>query len=232
MQVFIFRLILQDSKSANNRKILSNHVLRSDCLKPDTAIRLLALDILFDDMSSALDVSSQTGILSSLELFHEYSLLVRDAALDKAPWDSPWLSILFQFEKDGEGIRIRPDTFIYEDSTTQEPSPTQPIEHLEPPPLSLSREELAHNLSRLLSERLKSRTAAMDSITSYIRLFNPCTRLILYGSCRGDHPGSHELDEGWFNRRARFHLQQIMILDNLYAVGLVDEFPTRIKSQR
>jgi hypothetical protein len=232
MQISIFRLILQDSKSTNNRKILSNRVLRSNCLKPNTAIRLLALDFLFDDMSSALDVSSQTGILSSLELFHEYSLLVRDAALDKTPWDSPWLSKLFQFNKDGEGVRIRPGTFIYEDFTTREPSPTQPVEHLEPKSVLLSREELAHNLSRLLSERLKSRIAAMDSISSRIRLFNPCTQLIISGSCRVDHPRSHELDEGWFNRRALFHLRHIMILDNLYAFGLVDEFPARMKCQR
>jgi hypothetical protein len=232
VQLFVFRLIFQDSKSTNNQKILSNHVLRSDCLRLDKAIRLLALDFLFDDMSSALDVSSQTGILSSLELFHEYSSLVRDAALDKTPWDSPWLSTLFQFERDGEGIRIRPGTFTYEDSRTSEPSPTQSLEHLEPSAVSLSREELAHKLSQLLSERLKSRIAAKDSISSRIRLFNPCTQLILYGSCRGDHSGSHELDEDWFNRRARFHLQHIMILDNLYAFGLADEFPTRMKSQR
>jgi hypothetical protein len=189
----------------------------------------MALDFLFGDMSSALDVSSQTGIISSLELFHEYSLLIRDAALDKTPWDSPWLSTLFQFERDGEGIRIRPDTFLYEDYITTR---TQSVEHLEPPTALLSREELTHNLSRLLSERLKSHIAAKDSRSLHLRLFDPCVQLILHGTCRGDHSASHELDEGWFNRRARFYLQHIMILDNLHGFDLADDFPTRIKSQR
>jgi hypothetical protein len=232
VQLFIFKLILHDMKSKTTQKILSNHVLRSESLRPNKAIRLMALDFLFDDMSSALDVSSQTGIISSLELFYEYSLLVRDAALDKTPWDSPWLSTLFQFEKDGEGIRIRPETFLYEDYITREPSPTQSVEHPEPPVTSFSREELTHNLSRLLSERLRSRIAAKDSKSSHLRLFDPCVQLILRGTCRGDHSASHELDEGWFNRRARFYLQHIMILDNLHVFDLVDDFPTRIKSQR
>jgi hypothetical protein len=183
-------------------------------------------------MSSALDVSSQTGVVSSLEHFYEYSLLIRDAALDKTPWDSPWLRTLFQFEKDGEDIRIRPETFLYENYRTRGPSPSQSVENLEPQTVSLSREELFHNLSRLLSERLKSRISAKDRITSRLRLFDPCIPFVLYGTCRSDHSFSHELDEDWFNRRARFHLQHIMILDNLHAFDLEDDFPSRIRSQR
>lgn len=223
---------MKDAKSTNNLKILSNHVLRSESLRLEKAIRLLALDFLFDDMSSALDMSSQAGIVSSLELFYEYSLLIRDAALDKTPWDSPWLSTLFQFEKDGEGIRIRPDTFLYEDYRTRGPSPSQSVERLEPPAVSSSREELTHNLSRLLSERLKSRIADKDLISSHLRLFDPCIQHVLHGTCRGDHSASHELDEGWFNRRVRFYLQHIMILDNLHAFDLADDFPARTKSKR
>lgn len=222
-------------KSTNNLKILSNHVLRSESLEREKATRLLALDFLFDDMSSALDVSSQSRIISSLELFYEYSLLIRDAALEKAPWDSPWLSTLFQFEKDGEDIRIWPETFLYEDYRTRGPSPSQSVENLEPQAVSLSREELSHNLCRLLSERLKSRISAKDricGISSRLRLFDPCIQLVRYGTCRGDHSASHELDEDWFNRRARFHLQHIMILDNLHAFDLEDDFPSRIRSQR
>ena len=184
-------------------------------------------------MSSALDVSSQAGILSSLELFYEYSLLMRDAALDKAPWDSPWLSQLFQFEKDGEGIRIKPNTFLYEECRTRGPSSSQSVEDLEPSTAaSLSREELTRNLGRFLAERLRSRIAAKDRILSRLRLFNPCVQLVLYGSCRGEHSAAHELDESWFSRRVRFNLQYIMTLDNLHAFDLVDDFPARIKSRR
>jgi hypothetical protein len=222
-------------KSTNTQKILSNHILRHESLRLDKAIKLLALDFLFDDMSTALDISSQTGILSSLEHFYEYSVLIKDAALDKTPWDSPWLSKLFQFKKDGEDIRIRPDTFLYKDYETRRQSSSQSVEHLEsrePSVVSLSREEFIQSLRRLLSERLASRIRAKDRILSRIRLFDPCIQLILYGTCRGEHSAAHELDEGWFNRRARFHLQHIMILDNLHAVDLTDDFPTRIWSQR
>jgi hypothetical protein len=222
-------------KSTNTQKILSNHVLRHESLRLDKAIKLLALDFLFDDMSTALDVSSQTGIVSSLEHFYEYSVLIKEAALDKSPWDSPWLTKLFQFEKDAEDIRIRPNSFLYKDYKTRRQSPSQSVEHLEsrePSAVSLSREELIQSLRWLLSERLTSRIRAKDRVSSRIRLFDPCIQLILHGTCRGDHTASHELDEGWFNRRARFHLQHIMVLDNLHAVDLADNFPARIKSRR
>jgi hypothetical protein len=238
VQLFIFKLILHDMKSTTTQKILSNHVLRSESLRSNKAIRLLALDFLFDDMSSSLDVSSQTGIISCLELFNEYSLLIRDAALDKAPWDSPWLSTVFQFAKEGECICIRPDTFLYEGHRTRGPSQTRSKELLEPPAVSLSREDFTHDLSLLLSERLKSRIEDMDLIVandcmlSRLRLFDPCIELILHGTCRRKHSATHQLDEGWFNRRARFHLQRIMILDNLHAFDPLGDSRSRIWSQR
>lgn len=219
-------------KSKTTQKILSNHVLRSESLKPNKAIRLLALDFLFDDVSSALDVSSQAGILSSLELFCEYSLLIRDAALDKTPWDSPWLSTLFQFEKDGEDIRIKPETALYEDYRTREPFPSQSTEIQEPSAVSLSREEFTRNLSVFLSERLRSRIAAKARISLRLRLFDPCIQLVLHGTCRGSHSASHQLDEDWFNRRARFHLLHIMIVENLQAFDPLVTFRIRIWSQR
>jgi hypothetical protein len=192
----------------------------------------MALDFLFDDMSSALDVSSQTGIISSLELFYEYSLLIRDAALDKSPWDSPWLRTLFQFEKDGEGIRLWPETALYDDHRTREPSLSQSTGLQELSAVLLSREEFTRSLSVLLAERLRSRIAAKARISLRLRFFDPCIQLVLHGTCRSDHSASHQLDEDWFNRRARFHLQHIMILDNLYAFDPLVSFRVRIWNQR
>jgi hypothetical protein len=219
-------------KSKTTQRILSNHVLRSDSLKANKAIRLLALDFLFDDMSSALDVSSQTEMISSLELFYEYSRLIRDAALDKAPWDSPWLTTLFQFEKNGEGIQIRPETALYENHRTREPSPGRSTDLQELSALSLSREEFARNLRALLSERLRSRIPGKARIMLHLRLFDPCIPLVLHGSCRDDHSAAHQLDEEWFNRRARFHLLHILILENLHASDPLITFRGRIWNQR
>lgn len=225
-------------KSKITQTILSKNILRSESLKTEKAIRLMALDFLFDDMSSALDVSSQIGALSSLELFYEYSLLMRDAALDKAPWDSSWLNTLFQFEMDGEGIRIRPESVLYEDYRTRAPFSIRLKKLQEPPALTMSREDFTHHLNLLLSERLKSRIEAMDRILAKgpvsfrLRLFDPCIELVLHGKCDDNHPTAHELDESWFNRRARFYLQRIMILDNLYAFDHLGNFDSRIRGQR
>jgi hypothetical protein len=230
MELYIFKLIYQEVRSIDTQKILSNHVLRCDSL--DHAVKLLALDYFFDDMSSALDLSSQPGVVSSLELFYEYSRLIKDVGLNKAPWESSWISTLFQFEEDGEGIRTRPGTFVHEDIKTSGYSESsEPPEH---PTVSSSREEFSNKLSRLLSERLYSRIPLMnkDRTMPRLSLFDPCIHFVLHGACGGHQsPISHELDESWFNRRARFHLQQIMILDNFYAFGVVD-FRTRIRGQR
>lgn len=66
--LFVFKLIFQNKKSTNIRRTLSTHVLRCESL--NKAVKLLTLDYFFDDMSWALDVSSQTGILSSMQLFY------------------------------------------------------------------------------------------------------------------------------------------------------------------
>ena len=224
-------------KSKITQTILSKNILRSESLGPEKAIRLLALDFLFDDVSSALDVSSQIGIVSSLELFYEYSVLMRDAALEKAPWDSSWLNTLFQFEKDGEGIRIRPESVLYEDYRTRAPS-NWSKELQEPRAVTMSREDFTHNLNLFLSERLKSRIGAMDRILANgpmslrLQLFDPCIELVLHRKCDDNHHAAHQLDESWFNRRARFHLQRIMILDNLYAFDPLCNFDSRIERQR
>ena len=235
VQLFIFRLIFQEVKSEKAQKILCNHVLRCESLSLDSqarAVRLLAFDYIFDDVSLAFDISSQDGVVSSMELFHQYSLLIRDVAIDKTPWDSSWLMTLFQFEKDGEGVRIRPGTFLYQDYRAREPSPNQSAEDLGHGAVTLSREAFAQNLSRALSERLYPRIKDKDRTTARLRLFDPCIPVIVHGACRGGHSFVHHLDVAWFNRRARYHLQHIMILDNLYAFGLLDDFPARMRNQR
>jgi hypothetical protein len=104
------------------------------------------------------------GIVSSLHLFYEYSLLMRDSALDKGPVDSPWLCTLFQIERDGEEVRMKPGTFVYEGSARGD-SP-RPEEQLEHSAVSLSRDNFSENINRLLWERLNTRISEKDRITS------------------------------------------------------------------
>ncbi len=70
-------------------------------------------------------------------------------------------------------------------------------------------------------------------MSSHLSIFDPRIQLTFHGTCRlGDSP-SHHLDESWLDRRVRFHLQQLIILDlgNLHAFGRT-EFPERVKSKR
>ncbi|KAH9022664.1 hypothetical protein EDB84DRAFT_1441149 [Lactarius hengduanensis] len=214
----LFKLIFFGRTSTTPQKTL-DHILRCD--PRDRASKLLALDFYFDDMSSALDVSSQSAFLSSLQLFYEYSLLMRDGALDKAPWNSPWLCKLFQIERYGEKVRIKPGTLLYEHCTRGGSS--RPKEQIE-----LSPQIFSKRLNRLLWERLNTRISEKDRVSSSLSLFDPCIqpRPILHETCCSDH-----LDEGWFNRRVRFHLQHVMVLDNLHAFELT-KGPERMESQR
>ncbi|KAH8981157.1 hypothetical protein EDB86DRAFT_2835005 [Lactarius hatsudake] len=215
----LFKLIFLGRTSTTSQKTLADHILHCDPL--DKGFKLLALDFYFDDMSSALDVSSQSGFLSSLQLFYEYSLLMRDGALDKAPWNSPWLCTLFQIERYREKVRIKQGTLLYEHYTRGRSSRLK--EQIE-----LSRQMFSKSLNRLLWERLNTRISEKDRVSSSLSLFDPCIRPqpTLHESCCSDH-----LDESWFNRRVRFHLQHVMILDNLHAFELT-KGPERMESQR
>ena len=229
VQISIFKHILQGAKSTIVQNVCSYHVLCRN--SPHKAVKLLVLDYVFDDMSSALDVSSQEAIIFSLQLFYEYSLLIRDAALPQTTWKPLPISTLFQFEMDGKGVRTQPGTFLHKHTRTSEHS--QSSERLELQTVSLPRDVFANKFSRLLSKRLESRIKDKDRVVSRLSLFDPCISHALHGTCRGDHPGPvcHQLDEDWFNRRVRIHLLQILILDNFYAFGFADS-RTRIRSQR
>ncbi|KAH9075544.1 hypothetical protein EDB83DRAFT_2515178 [Lactarius deliciosus] len=215
----LFKLIFLGRTSTTSQTTLADHILRCDPL--DKVLKLLALDFYFDDMSSALDVSSQSGFLSSLQLFYEYSLLMRDGALDKAPWNSPWLCTLFQIERYGEKVRIKQGTLLYEYCTRGGSS--RPKEQIK-----LPRQMFSKNFNRLLWERLNTRISEKDRVSSSLSLFDPCIQPqpTLNETCCSDH-----LDESWFNRRVRFHLQHVMILNNLHAFEHT-EGPERMESQR
>jgi hypothetical protein len=209
--------------STTSRKTLIDYILHSGAR--DKAFKLLALDFYFDDMSLALDVSSQSGILSSLQLFYQYSLLMKDAALDKAPWDSPWLCALFQIERCGEKVRMKPKTAIYEHYKRGSSSTTKVHPKNSARLTKFSREGLCQSLKGLLWERLNTRISEKDRVSSSLSLFDPCHQPALHGTCCSPH------DETLFNQRVRFHLQHVVILNNFHAIGLT-ETPKRMESQR
>ena len=206
--------------STTSRETLIDYIPHFDAR--DKAFKLLALDFYFDDMSLALDRSSQSGILSSLQLFYRYSLLMKDAALDKTPWNSPWLCTLFQIESCGKKVQMKPETAIYEHCNS---STTNVQSKFSARLTKLPREEFCKSLKRLLWKRLDACISEKDRVSLSLSPFNPCLQPALHGSCCSPH------DETLFNQRVRFHLQHVVILNNLHALGLT-ETHKRMESQR
>lgn len=185
----------------------------------------MALDFYFDDMSLALDVSSQCGILSSLQNFYQYSLLMRDAALDKAPWNSSWLCALFQFENHGEKVWMKSGTLVYEHYKRGNSSATTVQAKNSAYIIKVSRAQFRKNLRCLLWERLNTRISEKDIVSLSRSLFEPCIQPTVHETCPSHH------DEASFNQRIRLHLKYVMILDNLYAFD-PSEDPKHVERQR
>ena len=176
-------------------------------------------------MSLALDVSSQCGILSSLQNFYQYSLLMRDAALDKAPWKSSWLCALFQFENHGEKVWMKSGTLVYEHYKRGNSSATTVQAKNSAYIIKVSRAQFRKNLRCLLWERLNTRISEKDIVSLSRSLFEPCIQPTVHETCPSHH------DEASFNQRIRLHLKYVMILDNLYAFD-PSEDPKHVERQR
>ena len=224
-QISIFKFVLRKPGSPSHEMDRVNTLLNHGSL--DQALQLLALDSLFDNRSSILKCFSRADAISALRLFHRYSALVKEAASSKTPWKSPWLCTLFQFKKEGEHIRIVPETFLYERSAiTQNSKPADKSGAL------LSQKKFGDNLRKLLSERLHARLVEADNIiTSRLSMLNPDMWCASDEKHHGDH-AAPQPGHGWFSERVRFHLLRIIILDDLHSFSRIDNFHSRICAQR
>ena len=205
----VFKLVLQRPKSPTFEKRLVQILHRHNNL--NNAIKLFSLDCLFDDIRTIARNSRQSEAVSILDLFRQYSLLMREAALERTPWEVPWLRALFQFKKDGLRINIRPGTFLsrgFEKSSTSSVSP-------------LPSEFLSH-MRRLLLDRLYTRMMKQDCVFASLTVFDSYIRFVPNDSenNQGDHLDSGPLAEKWFNLRIRVHLQRIIIFDNVCSVKI------------
>jgi hypothetical protein len=84
IQVDVFKLVIQrpNLKSPRFEKGLVNILRRH---RVDKAVKLFALDCLFDDISNIVGNSPQHDAPSILDLFHQYSLMMREAACERSP---------------------------------------------------------------------------------------------------------------------------------------------------
>ena len=133
---------------------------------------------------------------------------------------------MFQIKEEGKHIRIVPETFLYErrSATTQNSNSADKSGAL------LSHKEFQENLRMLLSDHLRTRLMeADDTIMSHLSIFDPDVQCASDGKRHKDHAAT---GGGWFSERLRFHLLRIMILDNLHVFSKIDNFHSRICSQR
>jgi hypothetical protein len=219
--VGVFKLVIQRPRPPHFEKSLASILRRH---KVDKAVKLFALDCLFDDISIIVDNSPQHDAPSTLDLFHQYSLMMREAASERSPWEIPWFRALFQFKKDGGGVRIdiRRGTFLF--------NHLHASKTLGDAGGSLLLGEFVRNMKRVLVDRLRTRTLKEDHIFAKLSLFNPYIRFV---SDENGQRSSPRQDNGnWFNHRVQVHLQRIMILDTLYGIGPEGSPSARMKYQR
>jgi len=203
IQVDVFKLVLQGPRSPHFEKSLVSILRRR---QDDKAVKLFALDRLFDDISIVVGDSPQHDALSILDLFHQYSLMMREAASERSPWEVQWLRALFQFKKDGERMDIRRGTFVFDH--------LQANKTLGDAGGSLLLSEFVRNMKRVLIERLWTRTLKEDDLGfAKLSVFNPYLQFVSDKNGQRSCPGPRQERGNWFNHRVRVYLQRIMILD-------------------
>lgn len=198
---------MKTSRSPTSEENLVNILHRPGL---ENALKLFALDYLFDNLLFTLNDTFYPGAILAAKLLQWYSTLTREVALHETPWKSPPICTLFQITQDGARIRITPDTFLDEGSGTT----------------FLSCKDFVNKLRRLLSKRLCIRVMA-DRISP-----RSGVQFASHENCPKRLVVSHQLCNSQFNQQVRFHLLRIMILDNLYSISQVDKFPHRIGTQR
>jgi hypothetical protein len=210
MQVDVFKLIIQRPKSPHFEKGLASILCRHQV---DKAVKLFALDCLFDDISTIVGKNPQHDAPSTLDLFRQYSLMMREAASERRPWEVSWYCVLFQFKKkDGDGVRIdiRRGTFLFDHLQA-----SKTLGNAGGFPLL---GEFVRNMKLVLVDRLRTRTLKVVRYFSKLSLFNPYIRYVSDKNGQRSTPDPQKDNGNWFNHRVRVHLQRIMILDNLYSI--------------
>jgi hypothetical protein len=222
MQVNVFKLVIQPPSSPAFEKSLVDILLSQNLNK---AVKLFALDRLFDDISVIVRNTPQSKAMSILDLFRQYSLIMIEAASEKTPWEVPWFRALFQFKKDGVRIDLQPATFLFDSIHTNQAAGGSGKS-----PLLLG--GFVKNMRRLLLDRLSTRTTEEERIFAGLSRFNPYIHFVPITNNLGNQPGSQRSDEIWFNDRIRVHLQRIMILDNLYGTNSASSRCVSTRDQR
>jgi hypothetical protein len=188
---------------------------------------LLCFDHLFSDPNlSELEMGTGEQAISSLELFYIYACLMQQVITHRKPWDSAGIRKLFAFYPASEDYLIlRHGTFVHDcyrgdDSQTEND-------------LKVSCLNFWQFFNVSLIARLRNRMLVETKICLCVHVFDPCPSTGFRGQCNKNGCRLvHKLDVAWYNRRARFHFKQIMVLHTFQTLPHAVDFPTCIWERR
>ncbi|THH16781.1 hypothetical protein EW146_g3907 [Bondarzewia mesenterica] len=195
---------------------------------------LLCLDHLFDDLDQ-LETSTQLQAVFSLSLFYAYACLMSEVIMHEKPWASDSIRKLFALERDPvseDQLTIHSGTFVAYVLSKDGVQPSRI--NSDPDALQIPNWQLPRTLRKSLTTRLQAKTLDENQRVSVVDVFNPCVDGDTFGHCRKPHCHLvHQIDVQWFNRRVRFHLQQISIVNIIQSLPFSDfAFVTRMQQRR
>lgn len=204
---------------------LAGVLCRSDVVEPAA---VLCLDHFLSQQSSlAMGTQEETNV--TLQMFQNYVRLMREVIMLPNPVDSEVVQKLFAIRPSSvqDQLVLPMGTFMWKHFAegTVHASQTQDM-YISP---GLFRQRFRWSLI----QRLRVLVESEDRSCLKSTVFFPCLNTLLGRRCsRTDCPYAHELDEIWYTRRVRFHLQQICILHMFQSLPYADSFPDRIWRQR
>lgn len=195
---------------------LGKEILRLDDNKPAA---LLCLDHFFRNLSKETVLpSSDTQVLLMTSALCSYSDLVYEVLTVLEPWTRQSVQRLFSFTVRSGGLLCLPrGTFLH--FSQWRPSDEDAVVEVK---------AFYHLYQSALRKRLQDKLEAYCNLCLNVRVFDPCMQVISGRRC--DKIGcqrQHEVDHAWFEKRLRFHLFQILILDSLRFFGMEEGFNIR-----
>ncbi|KAH9992492.1 hypothetical protein BJV74DRAFT_397873 [Russula compacta] len=176
---------------------------------------LLCLDHSFRDMNREVVTSgSGSQILDRTRALCDYGELVQDLLSVLEPWTKQSIQRLFSFTVHSSGrIYLPKGTFLHR---SYERSQRYQVLNEDAKVQAKSFHDLYQSTLR---RRLFEKFDAYCNNSLSVRAFDPCENFASGRCDRSDCQRPHSLDHAWFERRLRFHMFQISILDSIRYFG-------------
>ncbi|KAG6865346.1 hypothetical protein C0993_008151 [Termitomyces sp. T159_Od127] len=157
-----------------------------------------------------------------LHLFLDYIRLLYELAVQikqaRAVPSSRILSLFGLYHVSSDSFSIHPGTFL--DHTRGQELP--------PEGLPIFDQDLSRTLSQALLDEIRTLISQQIDQCKHAAQFFPCLDFITFEccnriSCPQEHIPSTSVSKKWYNMRVRLNLQQVLILNTFYSIGVTEE---------